>query len=264
MNYKVGDKVLIRKDLKAMKHYGMWVATPEMEKMRGKDATITDVTSCGYDIKECGGWWTDEMIERKVDMFKAGDVVEYTGNGANGQYYPSRGTKGTLQYRSAGGWWVKWPIEETSGNGVWSCMESDLRLVERKVNMTKDDLKTGDLIIRRDGEMAIVMRDTEQDYGKTEFFIYKDGTNLYFDQYEDNLDFYIDKKNNYDIIKVYRGYCGDSLRSMNKGIVSGRLELIWQRSEKKHMSAEEAVRIIGEEGLRILKDKCGDEVVIDL
>lgn len=70
MKYKVGDRVRVRRDLKALKHYYSEdkktcdVAVGEMLKMRGKIVTISEVLDIGkYKIKEFGWSWTDEMFE---------------------------------------------------------------------------------------------------------------------------------------------------------------------------------------------------------
>ena len=72
LKYKVGDKVIIRRDLEVEERYGCNVFTKSMEQFKGKLVTIIDV-SCVidktfYTIKEDGMnfFWTDKMIECKV------------------------------------------------------------------------------------------------------------------------------------------------------------------------------------------------------
>ena len=79
--YKVGDKVMVRKDIKKDDHYhmvsctespgyrGMYVNS-EMAAKAGWIVTIEDIIEdmdCGYKyiIKEDVWSWTDEMFERK-------------------------------------------------------------------------------------------------------------------------------------------------------------------------------------------------------
>ena len=65
MKYKVGDKVKVRSDLKEGElESGMFV-TRNMAELAGKTLTISDLSYNGtrYDIKESGGFWTDEMFE---------------------------------------------------------------------------------------------------------------------------------------------------------------------------------------------------------
>jgi len=127
--------------------------------------------------------------------------------------------------------------------------------IERKIDMfTKDDLKTGDLVVRKDNTVSMVMRDTNGYCGEHDLIINSSGENLLFSQYKDDLTSIGSRE--FDIMKVYRGYCGNSYRSLKNGSVNSKLKLIWQREEKRHITAEEAARII--------KDKCGDEVTIDL
>lgn len=67
MKYKVGDKVRVKKDLRADDVYSKWKFTFLMEQYKGKLATVIGVNisdKCYYlDIDE-GMWgWTDEMLE---------------------------------------------------------------------------------------------------------------------------------------------------------------------------------------------------------
>lgn len=64
MKYKVGDKVLVRSDLKKTR-----TAVPEMVKLAGEIVTITDVLSRNdiYKIYEDLGYaWSEEMFARKA------------------------------------------------------------------------------------------------------------------------------------------------------------------------------------------------------
>jgi hypothetical protein len=70
--YKVGDKVLVRNDLKIDECYGSIsnnahnTFVPAMEHLKGKIVTISHVASSGqYKIKEfCEGCnWVEEMFE---------------------------------------------------------------------------------------------------------------------------------------------------------------------------------------------------------
>lgn len=73
MKHKVGDKVKIRKNLKANVNYGTTVAVEEMVELAGKTATIECVNEdCYGDIfyhleEDKNGWyWTDDMFEDAV------------------------------------------------------------------------------------------------------------------------------------------------------------------------------------------------------
>ena len=70
MKYKVGDRVRIRKDLMVFERYGKQTFVEQMEKYKGMPATISEVFSDTYYIKEDKGenWnWTDEMLEGLVE-----------------------------------------------------------------------------------------------------------------------------------------------------------------------------------------------------
>lgn len=71
MKYKVGDKVRIRRDLKTLEVYGDQLFVEQMEKYKGMPATISEVFSDTYYIKEDKGenWsWTDEMFEADEEL----------------------------------------------------------------------------------------------------------------------------------------------------------------------------------------------------
>lgn len=75
MKYKIGDKVVVREDLRRNREYSMEsdidnsnTVTDEMMKLRGKVVTVTDVSENGqYVINNQEGrfsfLWTDEMFE---------------------------------------------------------------------------------------------------------------------------------------------------------------------------------------------------------
>lgn len=69
MKYKIGDKVLVRSDLKEGKKYGDEVVMSDMLYFKGKIVTIEhiDHPNC-YQIKEDPDqwYWTDEMFFEKV------------------------------------------------------------------------------------------------------------------------------------------------------------------------------------------------------
>lgn len=87
--YKVGDKVKIREDLEIDRRYNKCLFIEDMEKYKGKIATITRVTTTqhdnfgkisDYDIDiDDGDWcWTDDMFEDECkypSKFKIGDEV---------------------------------------------------------------------------------------------------------------------------------------------------------------------------------------------
>lgn len=55
MKYKVGDKVRIRRDLMTFERYGSQTFVKQMEKYKGMTATISEVFSDTYCIKEDKG-----------------------------------------------------------------------------------------------------------------------------------------------------------------------------------------------------------------
>lgn len=68
MKYKVGDKVLIRSDLKLYGNYGCNSITQDMMEFVGKICTIQNVNEEDYNLVEDpkNYFWTDEMITCKV------------------------------------------------------------------------------------------------------------------------------------------------------------------------------------------------------
>lgn len=69
MRYQVGDRVVVRHDLKEGKRYYMGdgdscdVATSEMVELAGQTVTICERPGGKYHIKECRWYWTDDMFE---------------------------------------------------------------------------------------------------------------------------------------------------------------------------------------------------------
>ena len=69
MRYQVGDRVVVRHDLKEGKRYYMDdgdscdVATSEMVELAGQTVTIRERPGGKYYIKGCGWYWTDDMFE---------------------------------------------------------------------------------------------------------------------------------------------------------------------------------------------------------
>lgn len=82
MKYKVGDKVRVRKDLKAGEYYGEYkiLCTDEMAKRAGTVVTIkrtnTSFAKC-YAIEEDDGWhWVREMFESLAEESKAPSITK--------------------------------------------------------------------------------------------------------------------------------------------------------------------------------------------
>lgn len=69
MKYKVGDKVIVRSDLKNDVSYGSQCTVEEMMDYKGNVVTISEVGQTCYQIEEDEeGWsWTDEMFEGLVE-----------------------------------------------------------------------------------------------------------------------------------------------------------------------------------------------------
>lgn len=68
MQYKVGDKVRVRSDLKENTRYGEQIFSPDMRQFLGKIVEISEILIENlYHIKETEGgrewFWTDEMFE---------------------------------------------------------------------------------------------------------------------------------------------------------------------------------------------------------
>ena len=66
--YKIGDKVIVREDLKGGKLYGYYSVNEDMFPLRGKIVTICDIGYNFYILKEdIHKWsWTDKMFSGKV------------------------------------------------------------------------------------------------------------------------------------------------------------------------------------------------------
>lgn len=75
MKYKVGDKVIIRKDLNVCEKYGGAVVTGDMVRYCGETVTIYEVHSNYYRIIEHAFCWTDEMFEPVEEELTAEEAI---------------------------------------------------------------------------------------------------------------------------------------------------------------------------------------------
>ena len=68
--YKIGDKVIVKKDLEKGKLYGDYSVNEDMFSLRGKIVTICNIEYGFYMLKEdIHKWcWTDEMFSGKVSQ----------------------------------------------------------------------------------------------------------------------------------------------------------------------------------------------------
>lgn len=82
MKYKVGDKVRVRRGLKASLHYGGVLVNSGMAKK--EIVTIASVCALYYKIKEDSFCWTDEMFEGLVEEeLTAEEVIKLHGEMCN-------------------------------------------------------------------------------------------------------------------------------------------------------------------------------------
>lgn len=98
MRYKIGDKVRVREDLVVNKSYGIDTFVDNMEKLKGKVVTISDITSRTkgeYHIKEDREkyFWTAEMLE-PAEKEVAGVPVSTKNNPVS---HPSHYTDGRIE-----------------------------------------------------------------------------------------------------------------------------------------------------------------------
>lgn len=82
MQFKVGDKVKVRSDLKTYEIYGGYTLIKSMEKFVGKTVTISHVRIDSYAIEELEDpYWTDEMFEGLAeDELSAEELAKTIGN----------------------------------------------------------------------------------------------------------------------------------------------------------------------------------------
>jgi ribosomal protein S17 len=89
MKYKVGDKLKVREDLETEVVYGGFRYVEDMTQ--SKYITVQSATSRYYTVLENYRFWTDEMIECKVQStnmkYKIGDKVRVREDLEIGDYY---------------------------------------------------------------------------------------------------------------------------------------------------------------------------------
>lgn len=79
MQYKVGDKVKVRSDLKCEEYYGGITFNFEMNKFKGMEITIARVNYGGYyEVLETPYNFTDEMLEPVEEMSAEEALKTYT------------------------------------------------------------------------------------------------------------------------------------------------------------------------------------------
>ena len=87
MNFKVGDKVRVRKDLIAGKSYGEdnLSFVDDMEKYKGKQFEIIKTSSCDYKLDNSNYYFNDDMLEPAFTTqdLKVGDRITLR-NGVSG------------------------------------------------------------------------------------------------------------------------------------------------------------------------------------
>lgn len=77
--FKVGDKVRVRKGIVPDKYYGGVHCASTMARMGGKVLTINHVTSRYYEVDKYAFCWSDEMlepVEKTLDNLCVGDIVK--------------------------------------------------------------------------------------------------------------------------------------------------------------------------------------------
>lgn len=126
MKYKVGDKVLIRSDLKLYEIYGSNSITQDMMEFVGKICTIQDVNEENYNLVEDpkNYFWTDEMIECRVGISMISTPISCNAVPNVGSLYLSYdvATKADVCTVSS----VKW-------NGSSSKEEKDMNITQIKI-----------------------------------------------------------------------------------------------------------------------------------
>ena len=129
--------------------------------------------------------------------------------------------------------------------------EGELELYnENEKQMKKSDLKTGMLVETREGELGLVMLNTEE--GDS---IVSDGSSGYWsplDCYLENLTHFGSPEalRKYDIVNVY----GYSFSWTAANVSVGNRPLLWERQEVVEMTHEEICKALGKE-IKIIKNK---------
>lgn len=178
MRYKVGDKVVIRKDLKGGRDYGkgsdaVWFAT-SMEQYCGKTVIVRETRDYGLhgayhcSTEDCSFdmWnYNDTMIDHKATReltespkFKVGDKVKVVKESDHFAPKECTGRVGEIKMIGYSNPEIKVYFgEEIDGSYTWYFSEDELEVVvEDSPKFTKSDLKDRYIVTFGDGEYGMV------------------------------------------------------------------------------------------------------------
>lgn len=109
--------------------------------------------------------------------------------------------------------------------------------------MKKSDLRSGDIVLGRDGTKYIVLKDTKLYDAKKDLIVsLTSGGYLLLSYYDENLKDK-DGDDKFDIIKVCsQRYVGENIRDH---ILNNREQWTWEREEEKEMTVDEISEKLG-------------------
>lgn len=151
--FKVGQEVVIRRDLVEGQMYGADDVVSEMLECCGKTATITSVLwggkKCRLDVDESQWCWTPEMFEEEVVEIKEEDMVKVVaveGSKRKEKYIGKMArvrcvyTIGKFKYS------IRFLDEELQKDNEWCFSDGELELVPTaKPCPKKEEIKVGDI-----------------------------------------------------------------------------------------------------------------------
>jgi hypothetical protein len=179
-------------------------------------------------------------------MIKVGDRVKFiNADAVSGRYYPPVGTHGTVlnidkKSTSSNKTSIKVQWDSgTMGDGCWYCWDTEVVKAE---GFTKADLKTGDFVKLRDGEVGIVNTTCCAITYRTDIG----------DLHNYNEDLRCRMCHNCDIIAVRRPAI---ITECTFNIFDSKLgNLIYEREEVEEMTLEQVCKLLGKE-IKIVKEK---------
>lgn len=203
--FKIGDKVRIRKDLKVGESYGADTLVNEMTKMLGKVATIEKIWCGGkkFAIKEDGWKWTPEMFESNASPNKLIFRDNATILIKDGKRYVAKCEAGDTYDREKG-----LLVCLAKANGITF---NDIQEMLNNAEVQGDKDKQDGFIRALNSKPLVAVKEVKRQAKVGEYVKVVNASNTRYDEYENGDILKIVEYNGKDIFKHSRAYYKDEI-----------------------------------------------------